>query len=91
MSIDSKQFARLIGRHLDYQGHSCRIIEFLDDGPYLVLEDSGPEKTIQADQYGDARRRVARTFTVPVFNVRGDALNPTLEGLEALLSNLPAD
>lgn len=91
MSIDSKQLVRLIGRRLDYQGRPCRIIEVLEDGPHLVLEDCGPEKIIQADQYGDAHRRVTRTYTVPLLNVRGDALNPLLSGLAALLAAPPQD
>lgn len=83
---DFTRLAGLIGRELDWLGRRCRIIEVLPEGPSLVLEALDAEPAIQANQYGEATRRAVETHTVALLNPRGDALNPLLPGLPALLA-----
>ncbi len=85
--ITSKQLKSLLGHPLTYQGLPCRIIDILDEEHSLVLQDCSNQRVIQSNQHGEASRRVSRTFTVDLLNVRRDALNPLLEGLSKLLEN----
>ncbi len=79
MPLDSiPKLQEFLGRELIYSGTACRVIEILEEDPALVLEDRGDSRIIQANQYGEARRRAPRTFTVPLLNVRRDGLNPAL-------------
>ncbi len=57
---------KLIGRQARYHGVKYEIIEVLEDGPSLVLEDCENHKTIQADQHGEAHRRVPQTVTLHI-------------------------
>ncbi len=82
--ITSKQLKSLLGQPLTYQGLPCCIIDILDEEPALVLQDCSSQRVIQSNQHGEASRRVSRTFTVALLNVRRDALNPLLEGLPNL-------
>ena len=86
MTIDASRLQSLIGARLYYRHTPCEIIEILAEGPALVVQDCSADKTIQADQYGEARRRVAQTYTVPLLNVRGDGPNPVLAELLAIHS-----
>ena len=86
LSIEPAKLKNLLGHHLNYSGTPCRVIEILDEGPALVLQDCGEYAAIQSSQYGEARRRVARVFTVPLLNLRRDDINPSLIGLKTLLS-----
>lgn len=85
---DTARLTGLIGRELDWLGRRCRIVELLPEGPSLVLEAVGAEPSIQANQYGEATRRAVETHTVALLSPRGDALNPLLPGLPALLAAL---
>lgn len=82
-----EKLRNLIGQRCDFQGHACRVVEVLKDGPALVLECSEDNQTIQPNQFGDASRRVARTHTLPVFN-EGEAgqLHPDFERLWSVLN-----
>ncbi|MCW9059665.1 MAG: hypothetical protein OQL11_12395 [Gammaproteobacteria bacterium] len=62
----------LIGSRLRYQGQSCRVIEILEPGPVLILQCENADGVIQANQYGDATRRVPRTINLSVLNEDGD-------------------
>ena len=64
-----------IGRELDFDGHHCRIVELLEDGPSLVLSCETAAAVIQPNQHGDATRRVARTRTVPILTADGTQLH----------------
>jgi len=83
LRIDSDKLKKLLDQPLTYQGMPCRVIEILADGPALVLRDQHDHRIIQANQYGEAGERLPRTFTVPVFDPRGDGLNPDLPELAA--------
>ena len=56
----------LIGTRALYNGVMFEIIEVLEDGPSLVLQDCEKHTTIQADQLGEAHRRVPETMTLPI-------------------------
>ena len=57
-----------IGCYVRHQDTVYEVIEVLEDVPALVLQDCEQHTTIQADQHGEAHRRVpqVRTITIPV-------------------------
>lgn len=68
----------LIGREVQYEGVLCQVIDVLVDGPALVLGRRGQRGVIQTDQYGDARRRVPQTYTVPLRSRIESDLHPVV-------------
>ncbi|KFI21493.1 hypothetical protein [Nitrosococcus oceani] len=62
---------RLIGRQVQHQEIPCQIIEVLEEGPILVLQEVVCHQTIQPDQFGKARRRVPQTLEVKVQDSSG--------------------
>lgn len=67
----------IIGQQLNYKGHTCEVIEVLEDGPQLVLrnldvvsaqEQALSRNPIQPNQFGEAHRRTPETFTVPALD-----------------------
>ena len=79
--ITLEQLRGMIGLKVRYQGCSCQVIEVLEDGPSLVLQGCKPVSTIQANQFGDANRRVPETKTIPV-------LTPDHKELHAMFLSL---
>jgi len=65
----------LVGQHVEYSGHSCRIVEVLDSEHALVIRCEGKERVIQGNQFGEANRRVPEYHTVPLFD-ESLTLNP---------------
>jgi hypothetical protein len=55
-----------IGRYARHEGTVFEIIEILEDEPALVLQDCEQRTTIQADQHGEAHRRVPQTCTITI-------------------------
>ncbi|RRQ20602.1 hypothetical protein D6C00_00460 [Thiohalobacter thiocyanaticus] len=81
---DLQRLRAAIGQVVQVQDRACRIMEVLEDGPSVVIECLGMDKTIQANQFGDATRRVAQTRTIPLYD-REQRPNPDIELLfEAL-------
>lgn len=78
MDIESlpQKLRGLIGTRLQHQGQACRIIEVVEPGPILILQCENTDGVIQANQYGDATRRVPRTISVPVLSEDGSELHP---------------
>lgn len=72
IDINLERLRDCIGHELVFEGQRCRIIELLEDGPALVLACDTRAPEIQANQYGDATRRVDRTRTVSVLNADGN-------------------
>ncbi len=70
LDIDIGKIRGLIGRHVAYKDVKYIVIEVLDEAPALVLE--AHSTVIQADQHGEAHRRVPNTETVPVLNSSGN-------------------
>ena len=60
----------MIGIELFYNNKACQVIEVLEDGPSLVLQQIKMEVSpIQSNQYGNAHRRTPETFCIPVLSV----------------------
>lgn len=78
------QLYNLIGGRVRYQGGLFEIIEFLEDGPALVLQDCESNTTIQADQHGEAHRRVPHTFTLPVVLTASGEIDSSAIGIDIL-------
>ena len=81
LTINLHRLQDLIGKHLQYRGSYCQIIDILDEEPALILQDCADHKAIQSNQFGEANRRISPTYVVSLLNVRGDALNPVLSQL----------
>ena len=82
--IRVEQLRDLIGQKVKHQGSQWEIIEILEDGPTLVLRDCEMHTVIQADQHGEAHRRVPTTTIIPLFDRDGNALNPALLDLDLI-------
>ena len=65
----------MIGVCVCYRGANCFVMEVLEDGPSLVLQDTS-QTDIQDNKFGDPHRRVARTYTVPVIDEDGEGFHP---------------
>ena len=83
-AIPLEHLRELIGLKVRHQGSQWEIIEVLEDGPALVLGDCEMHTVIQADQHGEAHRRVPNTTTIPLFDQDGVDLNPALLNLDLL-------
>lgn len=68
LSITLEQLRGMIGLRVLHMDCECQVVEVLEDGPSLVLMDMETHSTIQADQHGEAHRRVPVTYTVPVLD-----------------------
>lgn len=76
MTITLEQLHACIGRQVICDGEPCLIIEVIDDGPMLVLNCLDGITVVQANQHGEATRRVPRTRTLPVYSTDGAQLHP---------------
>ncbi len=58
----------LIGKRFRYRGELWTVVEVLHTEDALVIapQDSHPAPPIQADQYGNAKRRCAHCLTLPL-------------------------
>ncbi len=74
-SVLLEQLRSLVGRRVEYSGHSCRIVEVLDSEHALVIRCEGKERVIQGNQFGEANRRVQEYHTLPLFDETSQ-LNP---------------
>lgn len=76
----------LLGTEVVHQGVRCRLLEVIDDGPLLILEDCEAHTTIQENQYGGLWRRVPQVYTVPVMSAGTCELHPQFVALNLPLS-----
>ena len=67
-SRHQQELQRLIGRSVIHQGIPCTVIEYLANEPALVLESRVTHSSLQDTQYGNPGRRVAETFTIPLYD-----------------------
>ena len=81
IDISVNQLRGMIGVDVNHRGIPCRVIEVLDDGPTLVLQDLN-RQTMQTNQYGDPRRRVPATYTVPVLDTDRRSIHPDFLALD---------
>ena len=72
-----EQLRALVGKPVEYAGHSCRIVEVLDSEHALVIRCEGKDRVIQGNQFGEANRRVPEFHTLPLFE-EGSKLNPVV-------------
>lgn len=75
-----------LGTEVIHQGVHCRLLEVLDDGPLLILEDCEAHTAIQENQYGGLWRRVPQVYTVPVFTAGTCELHPQFVALQLPIS-----
>lgn len=83
-AVTLEQLHTFIGRRVRHHDIECQIIEILEDGPALVLQDCEQHAVIQADQHGEAHRRVAPIFVIPLHDDAAGELNPAFVGLNLL-------
>jgi hypothetical protein len=81
--ISLSQLRGMIGQQVIYQGMRCQVIEVLEQNTELVLQIE-EHHIIQPDQYGDARRVVPDTVTIPVLTGDKTELHATFLALELL-------
>lgn len=75
---------RMIGAQARYHDDAYQVIEVLEDGPAVVLQQVGDHTTIQADQHGDAHRRVPITLTLQLALTPAGELDLSGQGLVLL-------
>ena len=80
--ITVERLRNLIGLRVRYGQAVCQIIEVLEDGPCLVIQDISEGTTIQPDQYGEAHRRVPSTTTIRIYNQDGTDLDQDFLSLD---------
>lgn len=78
------QLRGMIGLRVRYQDAEWQVIEVLEDGPALVLEDTEDSRVPQADQYGEAFRWVPHRITVTVLDRDHRELHPDFLALDLL-------
>lgn len=76
MPITLERLRACIGREVICDGERCTIVEVLEDGPMLVLSCLSGITVVQANQHGEATRRVPRTRTLPVYSADDGLLHP---------------
>ena len=77
-----EELRALIGCRVRHTGILCQIVEVLEHGPFVVLQNLEHATTIQTNQHGDASRRVPLTYTIPVLHHIEGELHPTFTALE---------
>lgn len=75
-----KELQKLVGRNVEYEGVHCQVIEVLAQGPEIVLEGLDADE-IQANQFGEAHRRVPKTYSIPLSSGTDDDLHPVMLAL----------
>lgn len=72
----------LIGQKVNHEGIDCKIIEILeDDYPAVILQHHEHQTSIQADQHGEAHRKVPRTITLPIIDRESGSFHPAFNNL----------
>jgi len=84
LNISLEQLRRMIGLRVQHHGVPCCIIEVLEDGPALVLQNGGPGTGLQDNQYGGPGRHVPETYTVPVIGPDQRELHEEFLSLELM-------
>lgn len=82
LSLD--QLRELIGVRVEHEGVHCEIIEILEDGPALILQNCEAFSVIQPDQHGEAHRKVPPTLTIPIFAPDGKGLSAGFLNLDLI-------
>ncbi|MEW5837714.1 MAG: hypothetical protein AB1717_02645 [Pseudomonadota bacterium] len=75
-----EKLSRLLGRQAMIEGRVVQVVDILPHEACLVLCEMGA-KTMQESLYGQARRRAARHFQIPLQGVLKNQLHPVLRAL----------
>lgn len=88
ISITTEQMRDMIGLQVRYHEVYCRVVEILEDGPTLVLEDLEQHISIQPDQHGEAHRKVPKIYTISVLTHDKLEFSPAFLALEPLTQDM---
>lgn len=80
--LDAEKIRNMIGLHVKHHEVNCQIVEIIDDGLAIVLEDLEHHISIQGDQHGEAHRKVPKTYTISVMNQDQAEYTPAFLALE---------
>ena len=69
IEFTTEQMRGMIGLRVSLYECQYQVVEILDDGPHIVLESLEHHTSIQADQHGEAHRKVPKTHTIPILTV----------------------
>ncbi|MDH5730198.1 MAG: hypothetical protein OEZ58_14475 [Gammaproteobacteria bacterium] len=83
--ITIEQARSMIGVEVRFQETHCTVIEVLEDGPSVVLLDRSRGNDIQADQHGEAHRRVPKTYVIKILNPSKDEFSLSFLALDPLI------
>ncbi len=86
--MENKEFVELleswIGLETIFEGKRLRVIEVLNDGPSLVVEELGGDPELQEDAYGFFEGFTPKTYVVPVFSsIERQTWHPLVQALLA--------
>lgn len=84
ITISTDQICSMIGLEVKYHDVYCRVVEVLEDGPAIILEDMELHLSIQPDQHGEAHRQVPQTYTISVLTADNTEFSPAFLALEPL-------
>lgn len=84
IQLDTEQMRSMIGLRVKYHEVYCQVIEIIEDGPSIVLEDLEMHISIQADQHGEAHRKVPKNYTITILSKDQYEFSPEFLALEPL-------
>jgi len=67
-----------IGQAFEVQGSGFQVVEVLDGELAAVVQQTGGRDAVQENLYGDPRRRVPRTHTIPLIADDGQSVHPLM-------------
>jgi len=80
--IKMDNLRNLIGQKVNHEGRDCKIIEILEDDILaIILQHHEHQTSIQADQHGEAHRKVPSTITLPVIDHESGNFHPAFNNL----------
>lgn len=83
LPISVNELRAMIGMRVCYLGNQGIIIEVLEDGPSLVLQNTSAA-SIQSNLHGHPTRRSPQTLTVRVLSENGTALHKEFLDLDLI-------
>ena len=82
--FDTEQMRSMIGLRVKHHEVYCQVVEIIEDGPAIVLEDLEKHTSIQADQHGEAHRKVPKTYTITILSKDQYEFSPEFLALEPI-------
>jgi len=80
--IKMDNLRNLIGQKVNHEGRDCKIIEILEDDILaVILQHHEHQTSIQADQHGEAHRKVPSTITLPIIDRESGSFHPAFSNL----------